>query len=222
VQRHHLFKKIHGLARIRGELNPFAPRDNTDVNVVFKNVDMVSASPYTMKFAGYKIADRISYSYELDTQSQNVQNAILKFRSEGITHVVGTASNGLFMYESVGQGYYPRYAYQTGSISDTDANSEKGLRGSIGEGIFPMADSADDPAIHWYEPPLRGIIPLDQFRVSSRLARTVRSDRFTVVIDRDFDAVLDSVKLAGLASEVARLKARFVIKDADTSLKGAA
>ena len=46
-----------GLARIRGELNPFAPSDNTDVNVVFKNVDMVSASPYTMKFAGYKIAE---------------------------------------------------------------------------------------------------------------------------------------------------------------------
>jgi hypothetical protein len=46
-----------GLARIRGELNPFAPRDNTDVNVVFKNVDMVSVSPYTMKFAGYKIAE---------------------------------------------------------------------------------------------------------------------------------------------------------------------
>jgi len=32
---------------------------------------------------------------------------------------------------------------------------------------------------------------------------------------KDFDAVLDSVKSAGLASEVARLKARFVIKDAD-------
>ncbi|HLX71461.1 MAG TPA: RtcB family protein [Verrucomicrobiae bacterium] len=39
---------------------------------------------------------------------------------------------------------------------------------------------------------------------------------------KDFDAVLDSVKAAGLASEVARLKARFVIKDADASLKGAA
>lgn len=47
----------YGLARIRGELNPFSPKDNTDVNVVFKNVDMVSASPYTMKFAGYKIAE---------------------------------------------------------------------------------------------------------------------------------------------------------------------
>jgi hypothetical protein len=37
-----------------------------------------------------------------------------------------------------------------------------------------------------------------------------------------FDAVLDSVKAAGLASEVARLKARFVIKDGDMSLRGAA
>jgi hypothetical protein len=45
-----------GLARIRGQLNPFVPTDNTDLNVVFKNVDMVSASPYSMKFAGYKIA----------------------------------------------------------------------------------------------------------------------------------------------------------------------
>ena len=32
---------------------------------------------------------------------------------------------------------------------------------------------------------------------------------------KDFDAVLDSVKAAGLATEVARLKARFVIKDAE-------
>lgn len=39
---------------------------------------------------------------------------------------------------------------------------------------------------------------------------------------KDFNAVLDSVKAAGLATEVARLKARFVIKDSDTSLKGAA
>jgi hypothetical protein len=35
--------------------------------------------------------------------------------------------------------------------------------------------------------------------------------------NRDFHAVLDSVKSAALASEVARLKARFVIKDADPS-----
>ena len=32
---------------------------------------------------------------------------------------------------------------------------------------------------------------------------------------KDFDEVLRSVTAAGLATEVARLKARFVIKDAD-------
>jgi leucyl/phenylalanyl-tRNA--protein transferase len=58
-------------------------------------------------------------------------------------------------------------------------------------GIFPMAESAEDPALYWIEPERRGIIPLDRFHVSSRLARTVRSDRFGVVVDRDFDAVLD-------------------------------
>src|SRR5208282_182980 len=58
-------------------------------------------------------------------------------------------------------------------------------------GIFPMAESAEDPALYWIEPERRGIIPLDRFHVPNRLARTVRSSRFTVVVDRDFDAVVD-------------------------------
>src|SRR6202045_3542756 len=58
-------------------------------------------------------------------------------------------------------------------------------------GIFPMAESADDPALYWIEPERRGIIPMDRFHVPDRLARTVRSDRFTVAVDRDFDAVID-------------------------------
>jgi tRNA-splicing ligase RtcB len=39
---------------------------------------------------------------------------------------------------------------------------------------------------------------------------------------KDFDEVLRSVEQAGLATEVARLRARFVIKDSDESLGGAA
>ena len=57
-------------------------------------------------------------------------------------------------------------------------------------GIFFMANSADDNALHPIEPPDRGIISLDDFHVPGRLARTVRSDRFTVAINRDFDAVI--------------------------------
>ena len=45
-------------------------------------------------------------------------------------------------------------------------------------GIFPMAESADDPALFWIEPEKRGVIPLERFHLPSRLARTVRSDRF--------------------------------------------
>ena len=59
-------------------------------------------------------------------------------------------------------------------------------------GIFPMAESADDPALFWIEPEKRGVVPLDRFHVSTRLARTVRSDRFTVTVDRAFDAVVDA------------------------------
>jgi len=58
-------------------------------------------------------------------------------------------------------------------------------------GVFPMAESAEDPALYWIEPEMRGIIPLDRFHVPSRLARTVRSDRYTITINRDFDGVLD-------------------------------
>src|SRR5919204_801725 len=57
-------------------------------------------------------------------------------------------------------------------------------------GIFPMAESAEDPALYWIEPERRGIIPLDSFHVPARLARTVRSDRFTVTCNRAFDAVM--------------------------------
>src|SRR5690242_7100387 len=57
-------------------------------------------------------------------------------------------------------------------------------------GIFPMAESSEDPALYWIEPERRGIVPLNAFHVPSRLARTVRSDRFRVVCVHDFDAVI--------------------------------
>ncbi|WP_458761127.1 leucyl/phenylalanyl-tRNA--protein transferase [Afipia sp. TerB] len=53
-------------------------------------------------------------------------------------------------------------------------------------GIFPMAETADDPSIFWVDPEWRGIIPLDGFHISSRLARTVRSDAFRVTVDFAF------------------------------------
>lgn len=58
-------------------------------------------------------------------------------------------------------------------------------------GIFPMAETADDPGLHWIEPELRGVLPIDDFHIPKRLKRTVKSDRFEIRVDSDFDGVID-------------------------------
>lgn len=57
-------------------------------------------------------------------------------------------------------------------------------------GLFPMAESAGDKELFWVDPEQRAVFPLDSFVVSRSLAKTVRSERFEVTIDHDFDAVI--------------------------------
>lgn len=57
-------------------------------------------------------------------------------------------------------------------------------------GLFPMADSADDPELFWVEPDMRGVIPLDDFHVSRSLTKTIRKNPFDIRFDSAFDAVL--------------------------------
>ncbi|MDB5569957.1 MAG: aat [Hyphomicrobiales bacterium] len=58
-------------------------------------------------------------------------------------------------------------------------------------GMFPMADSADDPTLFWVDPDVRGVFPLDGLIVSRSLAKVVRSDRYEIRVDEDFDGVID-------------------------------
>lgn len=74
-------------------------------------------------------------------------------------------------------------------------------------GVFPMAESADDPSLHWVEPRKRGIFPLDAFHVPSRLARLVRSDRFEVRVNHDFDAVIEACAMPSPGREVTWINA---------------
>lgn len=57
-------------------------------------------------------------------------------------------------------------------------------------GVFPMGESRDDPKLHWLDPRLRAVLPLDGFHLSTRLARTVRSERFAVSADTSFVEVM--------------------------------
>jgi leucyl/phenylalanyl-tRNA--protein transferase len=57
-------------------------------------------------------------------------------------------------------------------------------------GIFPMADSRDDPEIFWVEPQRRAILPLDGFHLSHSLAKVLRRDRFRVTCNAAFDRII--------------------------------
>lgn len=59
-------------------------------------------------------------------------------------------------------------------------------------GIFPMADSREDPEIFWVEPRERAIFPLDQFCPGRSLRKVVRQDRFRVTCDRAFPEVVEA------------------------------
>ena len=57
-------------------------------------------------------------------------------------------------------------------------------------GVFPMAESREDPEVFWVDPRWRGIVPLEAFHISRSLARHIRRGGFEVSVNRDFDGTL--------------------------------
>ena len=57
-------------------------------------------------------------------------------------------------------------------------------------GLFPMAESAEDPDIFWVEPEIRGVIPLDDFHVPKRLRRTIKHAPYDIRFNTAFEAVM--------------------------------
>jgi leucyl/phenylalanyl-tRNA--protein transferase len=64
-------------------------------------------------------------------------------------------------------------------------------------GVFPMAESRDDEGFFIVDPEWRCVFPLDGFHVPRRLARTLRQDKFTFTINRDFHRVIDACAAPG-------------------------
>lgn len=75
-------------------------------------------------------------------------------------------------------------------------------------GIFPMADSRDDPEVFWVEPRMRAILPLDGFHMSRSLARTLRRGRFAVTCNAAFEAVIDACAAPRPGAEESWISAR--------------
>jgi len=58
-------------------------------------------------------------------------------------------------------------------------------------GLFPMAESRDDPNLFLVDPDMRGVLPLDGFHVPRRLRKTVRASPFGIRTNMAFEAVVD-------------------------------
>ena len=80
-------------------------------------------------------------------------------------------------------------------------------------GIFPMAESAEAIELHWFDPPVRALIPLDNhFHIPRRLARTLRQAPYQVTLNRAFQDVMHGCAEASIGrkntwinSEIIRL-----------------
>jgi leucyl/phenylalanyl-tRNA--protein transferase len=59
-------------------------------------------------------------------------------------------------------------------------------------GLFPMAETRRGDRLYWLDPERRGVLPLDHFHLSRRLARTVLSGAFEVTVNHDFPATIAS------------------------------
>ncbi|MEZ5752029.1 MAG: leucyl/phenylalanyl-tRNA--protein transferase [Paracoccaceae bacterium] len=57
-------------------------------------------------------------------------------------------------------------------------------------GVFPMAESAEAAEIHWFEPRMRGVLPLESFHLSRSTRRTRRRGGFRFSCDADFTGVM--------------------------------
>lgn len=59
-------------------------------------------------------------------------------------------------------------------------------------GIFPMAEERDDENVFWLEPQRRGVIPINDFHLSRRLARKLRTTPFRITADAAFEQVIST------------------------------
>jgi leucyl/phenylalanyl-tRNA---protein transferase len=76
-------------------------------------------------------------------------------------------------------------------VRDRHAITPEILLRAYAAGMFPMAESADDPDVFWVQPRTRGVIPLDHFHVSRSLAKTVRQKPFDIRVNTAFDQVME-------------------------------
>lgn len=82
----------------------------------------------------------------------------------------------------------PAFADESGLVGVGGDLEPDTLLAAYRAGVFPWFGE-EDPIL-WFSPDPRGVIPLETVHVPQRLARTMRSGRFTVTVNRRFREVM--------------------------------
>jgi leucyl/phenylalanyl-tRNA--protein transferase len=82
----------------------------------------------------------------------------------------------------------PELADDTGLVAIGGDLTPKHLLKAYCSGVFPWFAEGDP--IMWWSPDPRAIFELDGMHIGRRLARTIRSQRFTTTVDQDFSGVI--------------------------------
>ncbi|MEX2464125.1 MAG: leucyl/phenylalanyl-tRNA--protein transferase [Balneolaceae bacterium] len=77
-------------------------------------------------------------------------------------------------------------------MSSTKIIPPETLLKGYSRGIFPMSESRDDEDVGWFSARMRGIIPLDQFKVSGNVSRIIRQNRFHCRVNSCFREVIEN------------------------------
>ncbi|MEM8833730.1 MAG: leucyl/phenylalanyl-tRNA--protein transferase [Pseudomonadota bacterium] len=60
------------------------------------------------------------------------------------------------------------------------------------QGIFPMAESADDPHYNFYAPHQRALLPIKDLHIPKRLLRTIKQGGYEIKINTAFEEVIEA------------------------------
>lgn len=92
-----------------------------------------------LRAMGLTVSDTVTYPANVTAGLAATQSAVLKFKAEGITHVLGESV--FFMEDAQSQGYYPRYVIPIGAaLGYAPIAPAKQMVGSMTVGYQPAGD----------------------------------------------------------------------------------
>lgn len=75
--------------------------------------------------------------------------------------------------------------------SDPGTITSQDILEAYRHGLFPMADNAGHENFYWYDPVLRGQLPIETLHIPKRLQRTLRACPYDITVNHDFVQTID-------------------------------